>query len=144
MDTSKNTYESTVIVNASLDDAQIEAVVGRIQETISKNGGTITALNKWGRKRLAYSISKKTNGFYVNLEFTAPASLIILLERSYQLDEMVLRYLSIKLDKKAIATKVRALAQAAAEAELAAAPVPITVPVREPLFDGPGSTKAAE
>lgn len=140
MDTSKNTYESTIIINASLDDAQIEAAVGRVQETITKNGGTITALNKWGRKRLAYSINKKTNGFYVNIEFTAPASLIALLERSYQLDDMNLRYLTIKLDKKAIATKAKLLALAA-EGEPLPAPA---VPVREPLFDGPGTAKAAE
>jgi small subunit ribosomal protein S6 len=140
MDTPKNTYESTIIINASLDDAQIEAAIGRVQDTITKNGGTITALNKWGRKRLAYSINKKTNGFYVNLEFTGPASLIALLERSYQLDEMNLRYLTIKLDKKAIASKAKLLSLAA-EGELAPAP---TVPLREPLFDGPGTSKTAE
>ena len=138
MDTSTQTYESTIIINASLDDSQIESVVSRVQETISKNGGTITALNKWGRKRLAYPINKKTNGFYVNLEFSAPGSLIGLLERSFQLDEMVLRYLTIKLDKKAIEAKAKMLA-AAVE------PVPVpAVPVREPLFTEPGETKAPE
>ena len=138
MDTPKQTYESTVIINASLDDAQVEAVVGRIQETITKNGGTITALTKWGRKRLAYTINKKTNGFYVNLEFTAPGELITLLERSYQLDEMVLRYLTIKLDKKAISAKAK-IAAALVNLEPVA-----PVPVREPLFDGPETAKATD
>ncbi|MBI5471112.1 MAG: 30S ribosomal protein S6 [Ignavibacteriae bacterium] len=123
-----NTYESTVIINASLDDAQVESVVTRISETITKNGGSITALNKWGRKRLAYSINKKTNGFYVNFEFTAPSSSIALLERSYQLDEMILRYLTIALDAKALAAK-KATAAPPPAVETAAPVQP-----REPLF----------
>ena len=135
MDTPKPVYETTTIINASLDDAQIEAVIGRVQETITKNGGSITKLDKWGRKRLAYSINKKTNGFYVNIEFTCPGSLIGLLERSYQLDEMVLRYLTIKLDKKAIAAKAK-LTSTAVEP----APAP-SVPVREPLFEEPKTSK---
>ena len=122
------TYESTVIINASLDDAQVEGVITRISETITKNGGNITALTKWGRKRLAYAISKKTNGYYVNYEFTAPPALIATLERSYQLDEMVLRYLTIVLNSKAIAAKKAAPVVAPAAEEVAA------VPTGEPLF----------
>jgi small subunit ribosomal protein S6 len=122
------TYESTVIINASLDDAQVEGVVTRITETMTKNGGTIVALNKWGRKRLAYPINKKTNGYYVNIEFTGPSQMIALLERSYQLDEMILRYLTIALDSKALAAKKAAPVAAPAPEELAA------VPAREPLF----------
>lgn len=122
------TYESTVIINASLDDAQVEGVITRITETITKNGGTVAALNKWGRKRLAYAINKKTNGYYVNIEFTGPSQLIAPLERSYQLDEMILRYLTIVLDSKALAAKKAAPVIAPAAEEVAA------VPAREPLF----------
>ncbi len=135
MDTTQRPYETTVIVNASLDDAQIESVIGRIQETIAKNGGSILALNKWGRKRLAYPINKKTNGFYVNIEFTAPPSILSILERSYHLDEMVLRYLTIVLDAKAIAARKAAPAEPAVAEEPAA-----TVPAREPLFREPDKT----
>ena len=139
MDTPKHTYETTIILNASLDDTQVDSAIGRVQETITKNGGAITSLNKWGRKRLAYSISKKTNGFYVNIEFTAPSTVIGLLERSYQLDEMVLRYLTIKLDKKALAAKAKMIV---VPVELEATPVP--APTREPLFDEPVAEKKAE
>ncbi len=76
MDNTKRMYETTFIVNASLDDAQVDSVIGRVQDTITKNGGTIAAMNKWGRKRLAYSINKKTNGFYVNIEFDAPGTVL--------------------------------------------------------------------
>jgi len=127
MDTPKKQYESTIIINASLDDPQIDSVIARVQEVITKNGGTIEALNKWGRKRLAYSINKKTTGFYVNIEFEAPANLLTILERSFQLDEMILRDLTIVLDRKAI--KARKAALQSAPPPEAAPP-----PTREPLF----------
>lgn len=129
MDIAQHIYESTFIINASLDDAQVDGVIARVQETITKNAGTVNALNKWGRKRLAYSINKKTNGFYVNIEFSAPGPLLAVLERSFQLDEMILRYLTIVLDRKALAARAKALAAAAAPPE----EVP-PVAVREPLF----------
>jgi small subunit ribosomal protein S6 len=130
-------YETTFIVNASLDDTQVDSVIGRVQDVIVKNGGTANALNKWGRKRLAYSINKKTNGFYVNIEFTAPAPLLASLERAFQLDEMILRFLTLQLDERAIAA--RAKAQAAAAAPPAADPAPVQP--REPLFKEPAADK---
>jgi small subunit ribosomal protein S6 len=128
MDTTHRLYETTFIVNASLDDPQVDAVVTRVQDTITKNGGTVKALNKWGRKRLSYSINKKTNGYYVNVEFQSPAAAPNALERFYQLDEMILRHLTIAVDKRAI--KARA-AVAAAAAAVVPADAP---PAREPLF----------
>ena len=130
MDTRKRIYETTFIINASLEDTQVDAVIGRVQDTISKNGGATKALNKWGRKRLAYPIRKKTNGFYVNIEFEAPSTLLSQLERSFQLDEMILRYLTIQLDSKALAARAAGLAGIAA----AEAPAPPPPPAREPLF----------
>ena len=130
MSTTPRIYETTIIVNASLEDAQIDAVIGRVQDTIVKNGGTIDALNKWGRKRLAYPIHKKTNGFYTNLEFTAPATLLPVLERAYQLDELILRTLTIQLDKKALAARQARTTEPTAAAEPLA-----TASDQAPLFE---------
>ena len=74
MNIAKNHYETTFIINASLEDSQIESTISHVSEVITRNGGEITALNKWGRKRLAYPIQKKNNGFYVNMEFIAPGT----------------------------------------------------------------------
>ncbi len=132
MDTAKRLYETTFIVNASLDDPQVEAVITRVQETITKNGGTVVAVNKWGRKRLSYPINKKTNGFYANLEFEGTGSLVGPLVRAFQLDEMILRHLTIVLDRRAL--KARAAAAASAAAAAALPEEPAAVPAREPLF----------
>jgi small subunit ribosomal protein S6 len=141
----KRQYESTFIINASLEDAQIEAALNRASEAITRNGGEITAVNKWGRKRLSYPIQKKNNGFYINLEFTAPGNVIPQLERVFLLDENILRYLTILLEKKAIEARRQ-------QALLAPPPVPVTEPpvsvpapapvVKEPIF-GDDATDAA-
>jgi small subunit ribosomal protein S6 len=137
-------YETTFVINASLDDPQIENVIARIQDTVTKNGGSVTMLNKWGRKRLSYSINKKTTGFYVNLEFEAPPGMNGTLERAFQLDEQILRNLTIVLDKRAIAARKAAQAarQVAAEAGAQAAPA-VSGPLATPAGSGPLPTPAA-
>ncbi len=95
-------YESAVIINAALEDEQIESVISRIKDTITNNGGEIVEIENWGRKRLAYMVKKSKIGFYVFFRMTAPSSLISKLERSYTLDENILRFLTIKLDNDAL------------------------------------------
>ena len=101
-------YETTFIVNASLDDPQIDATIDKVKDVITRNGGEITDLAKWGRKRFAYPIKRRNNGFYVVISFNAPGTLIAKLERHFQLEENILRFLVIALDKHALKAKVSA------------------------------------
>ena len=119
MEKENKIYETTFIVNAALDDAQIESVIEKVKDLIVKNGGEVRSLEKWGRKRLAYTIDKKNNGFYAYLEFKAPGDLIAKMERHYHLDDQIIRHLTIQLDKKAL--KARELAASALKAQTAAA-----------------------
>ena len=96
----KRHYESVVILNATLEDDQLESTLNRIQETLSANGADISDLEKWGRKRLAYPIQKSKSGYYAIHRFEAPSEAISELERIYRLDENVVRYLTIMLGKK--------------------------------------------
>ena len=96
------TYESVAIINAALEDEQIEATISRILEVITSHGGEIIDTDKWGRKRLAYPIQKAKSGYYLVLRFNAPTELIAALERNYRLDETIIRYLTITLDKFAL------------------------------------------
>jgi small subunit ribosomal protein S6 len=128
----KPLYESVFIVNASLDDAQIDQVIARMQEVVVTNGGEVTSLNRWGRKRLAYTIRKRNNGFYVLLEFSGNGQLISQLERAYQLEENIIRYLTIQLDKKAIKARLSQPPAAVVEAPVIPVPAPAE---REPLFE---------
>ena len=128
MPDAKRVYETTFIVNASLDDHQIDAVIEKVKDLIVKNGGEIRELVKWGRKRFTYTIKKKNNGFYVVIEFGAGGDIVAKLERHYFLDDSILRYLTLVLDKRArTAAALLAAEQPVAEAkpEEVAKPAPV-------------------
>lgn len=111
-------YESVVILNAALEDIQIDSTLKRIEETISSNGGEITDVEKLGRKRLAYPIQKSKSGFYIIYQFIAPKDLIKKIERFYRLDDTIIRYLTIKLDNKDLEHIKIMKAKKEAEAEI--------------------------
>lgn len=96
------TYESAVLINASLDDPQIEGIISKIKETITANGGEIKEIENWGRKRLAYTVNKSKIGYYAIFRFDAPTTIISKLERFYTLDDHILRFINIKLDAVAL------------------------------------------
>jgi small subunit ribosomal protein S6 len=97
-----NAYESTVMINAALDDEQIEVEVSRLQENIINFGGEIIEVEKVGRKRLAYIVNKSKIGYYAIFRFNAPSDIVAKLERSYSLNDNILRFLTISLDKDAL------------------------------------------
>ena len=97
-----NHYESIVIISATLEDPQIEQTIAAIQGNIKATGGEITDTENWGRKRLAYAIDNAKNGYYLITRFTAPSTTIKEYERTLKLDENIIRYMTIALDKKAL------------------------------------------
>jgi small subunit ribosomal protein S6 len=98
----KVVYESAVLISAALDDQQIEAILSRINDLITNNGGEIHDFDNWGRKRLAYPVEKSKIGYYAIYRFEAPSDIVAKLERAYALDEQILRHVTLKLDKDAI------------------------------------------
>ncbi len=101
----KRFYECTFIVNPGLDDGQIENTVKMAEDTIVKNGGEIVNIEQIGRRRLAYPIAKKHNGFYITVEFEAEGRIIEKVERFLTLDENVMRYLTVSLDHRELDAK---------------------------------------
>ncbi|NUN08249.1 MAG: 30S ribosomal protein S6 [Ignavibacteriaceae bacterium] len=95
-------YETAVIINAALEDSAVEAEITKIQDMIVSFGGTIVDLDKWGRKRLAYQIKKHKIGYYVIYRYDAPTEAVAKIERLLRLNESLVRFLTIKLDKFAI------------------------------------------
>jgi len=115
-----NDYEVTYILRPNLEEAEVEARANAIGEVITGQGGSIVAIEKLGRKRLAYEIADMREGNYVAMHFKSTGVASKELERQLKLDETVLRALVIHLDKKALA----AMAQAAANPP----PVPQVAP----------------
>jgi small subunit ribosomal protein S6 len=98
----KRVYESAILINAALDDEAIINLIGRVKETITTNGGEILDIDDWGRKRLAYQVKKSKIGYYVIFRFNSSLDIVPKLERFYQLDETILRYLTTSLSKDAL------------------------------------------
>lgn len=96
----RRVYESTFIINAALEDTDIDAVITKVTGYIENHGGEIQELEKWGRKRLAYPISKKFNGYYVHVIFDTLPDTIPVLERFLSLEDTVIRHLTMVLPQK--------------------------------------------
>ena len=96
------TYETVVVIDSLLKNEEIDEIVNKVERVISNNGGTIKSIERWGKKRLAYEIKRRQYGYYVEIVFESPPNVIPILEREYRLEENILRYLSIYLDKRAL------------------------------------------
>jgi len=97
-------YETVFILTPVLSDDQAKEAAKKFKKVITDLGGKVTNEENWGLKKLAYPIQKKTTGFYHLFEFTSDSQEIVsLLEVAYKRDERVLRFLTVALDKHAIA-----------------------------------------
>ncbi len=95
-------YETTVVFDSMLKPDDLKNLRDRLTNFISNNGGEIIKVEEWGKRRLAYEIKKKQYGFYVYTRFSASPAFLHLLEKEYRLNESILRYLTVKLDKRAL------------------------------------------
>jgi small subunit ribosomal protein S6 len=91
----KKLYESYIILDGNLEDASIDEVVLKYENYFKKNNVKIRNTELIGRRRMAYAMKKKQNGFYICFEYDAKPQFISKLERTFKLDEGILRYLTI-------------------------------------------------
>ena len=116
-----NRYEMIYIIDTGLEDSARKELVEKVSALIANNGGEIEKVDEtWGKRRLAYAIDYKTEGWYVLVNFKAPVELPRELERNLQINENVLRYLVIKLVEKKASVKPRP-----------ERPAPVAAPVEE-------------
>ena len=118
-----NRYELIYIIDTGLEEAARKELIEKVSALIANNGGEIEKVDEtWGKRRLAYAINYKTEGWYVLVNFKAPADLPRELERNLQINENVLRYLVIKLVEKRSSVKPRAERPASVAAPVDEAP----------------------
>ena len=98
-----NQYETVFILTPVLSDEQAKEAVAKFKSLLTDGGAEIVNEEAWGMKKLAYQIQKKTSGFYNLLQFKAEPALIDKLEVAYRRDEKVIRFMTVKLDKYAVA-----------------------------------------
>ena len=94
-----NKYELAVVVNARIEEEERAAVVDRCKALIERFGGTITNVDDWGKKRLAYEIQKMKEGFYYFIQFDAESSAPIEIEHRIRIMDNVIRFLCVRQDE---------------------------------------------
>ena len=95
-----NKYELAVVVSAKIEDEERAAVVDKCKALIERFGGSITNVDDWGKKRLAYEIQKMKEGFYYFIQFEAESSAPAEIESRIRIMDNVLRYLVVKNETK--------------------------------------------
>lgn len=93
-----NKYELAVVVSAKIEDDERAAVVDKCKALIERFGGTVTNVDEWGKKKLAYEIQKMHEGFYYFIQFEADAQCPAEIERHVRIMDNVLRYLVVRKD----------------------------------------------
>jgi len=96
-------YETVFILNPVLSEEQIKETVKKFESFLVSKGAKMISKEDWGLKKLAYPIQHKKSGFYHLFEFTSDGEPIGDLEVEFRRDERIMRYLTVKLDKHAVA-----------------------------------------
>ncbi|MDT3404743.1 30S ribosomal protein S6 [Mucilaginibacter terrae] len=96
-------YETVIILTPLLSDEAAKEAIAKFSKILTDNGAEIVQEDNWGLRKLAYPIQKKSTGYYHLTEFRAPGELINKLEIEFRRDERVMRFLTIALDKNAVA-----------------------------------------
>jgi len=99
----KNDYETTFILTPELSEDELKQAAEKFVKLIRDNEGDIINIESWGMRKLAYPINKVNNGYYTYVEFRAYGDFISRLEQEYRYDDRIIRSLTVKLDKHALA-----------------------------------------
>lgn len=135
-----NQYEVMYVIDAALEDSARVELIDRFSELVKKNGGEIDRVDEWGKRRLAYAINYKTEGYYVLMYIKAPSELPKELERNFQISDKILRSLIIRYEGEVPAKREPLKPYAAREAAAPAEPVveaaaPVAVEAEAPAAE---------
>ncbi len=92
-------YEHIFLARQDLAQAQVDALAATATEIVETNGGKVVKTETWGLRSLAYKIAKNRKAHYVMLELDAPGTVIAELERQTQINEDIIRYMTVKVDE---------------------------------------------
>ena len=136
-----NKYEVMYVINPTLEDSARVELINRFSNLVKENGGEVERVDEWGKRRLAYAIEYKTEGYYVLMYIQAPADLPRELERNFQINDNVLRYLVVRYEGELPAKREPLKPYVAREA---AAPAAEEAPVAVEVVDDEKPESEAE
>ena len=103
-----NKYELVYIIDTAVEEEARKGLVEKFNALITNNGGEIEKVEEWGKRRLAYAIDYKTEGYYVLVNFSAGSELPLELERNLKINESIIRYQTVRILERKVGIKPRA------------------------------------
>ena len=100
-------YETIIIIDPDLSAEEREPVLERVKDVIAQQDGYLAFIDDWGSKKLAYEIKKKDRGYYLRFDFCGTGALVDEIERFFRIDDRVLKYMTVLLDKNADIEKIK-------------------------------------
>jgi small subunit ribosomal protein S6 len=114
-------YETIIITDPDLSAEQRDPVLQRVADVVNQGDGYLALTDEWGARKLAYEIKKKDRGYYIRFDFCGTGAVVSEMERFFRIDDRVLKYMTVLLDKAADIEKIKEeIAAAQSEAEKAA------------------------
>lgn len=140
-------YEELFIVKPDCTDEQVDPIVEQMTQLIQKDGGAVEKADKWGVRKLAYHVGKHAEGYYILLRFTTTGVTIKEIERRLRVNDLVIKFLTVRLDEElkwGIKRKKKREKRAARKPQVVAAPALPMVPTMpaDPAVAAPGRPEA--
>lgn len=117
-------YEELFIVRPDATDEEVDPVIEQLRNVITQSGGTIDKTEKWGVRKLAYRVMKQTEGQFILLQFTANADIVKEIERRLRVSDVVMKFITVRIDEKMKFFEKRRKAREARAARKPPAPAP--------------------
>jgi small subunit ribosomal protein S6 len=136
------TYEIMFIVRPDVEEAELDKLIEGFSANVTSGGGEVKSVEKMGRRRLAYTVRKFNDGFYVLLNVAAAGSLITEIERRLRVSEQVIKFITVRMDEE---EKRLAKIKAIRDTKVKRSAQPIAAPVQAPAAapDADASSAAA-
>jgi small subunit ribosomal protein S6 len=136
------TYEIMFIVRPDVEEAELDKLIEGFSANVTNGGGEVKSVEKMGRRRLAYTVRKFNDGFYVLLNVAAAGSLITEIERRLRVSEQVIKFITVRMDEE---EKRLAKVKAIRDTKVKRSAQPIAAPVQAPAAapDAPAAVPAA-
>lgn len=93
-------YEELFILRPDITDDEVAPIVEQLRTMVTTAGGTLDKEERWGVRKLAYKIDKRSEGFYILLQMTCPPSTVKEIERRLRVNDAVIKYLTVRIDEK--------------------------------------------
>lgn len=127
----ERTYEILFVADPNLGEPELDALVAQVEGFVTKEGGNVKNVEKWGKKRLAYTVKKHREGHYVLLVVTGGAAIVKEVERRIRVADGIIRHITVRVDEDLRKAETRRAKRQARDAKKKPRTTPKAMPVRE-------------